>query len=368
MTVIRAALLGFGTVGRGVYSIVQQRREELKQRLGGAELVIVKVLVRDLHKSKRLLPDGCTNDAELLTNNIDDVFQADVQVVFEALVGEEPAFTYLRRAIVEHGCTVVTSNKVMFARYGAALQELAASHTPTPPLFPATRVYVGFEATVAAGVPIIKTLQNMCHVQRVRKIEGIVNGTSNLILTELREHPEKTFEEVLKKAQELGYAEADPTNDISGQDAFMKLLVMASIAFGHQPSRSIIPVTGIDTLTPEMLQDARAKGLRYRHVVSAAMETVAPTSSLSSPSLSALTEGVQPPTQSPREQLTCFVKPMLLGPEHPLYHMDGTTSAVSVWTDLLGVVTISGPGAGMYPTASAMMEDYAVWMAAFRRS
>ncbi|AYU76195.1 Homoserine dehydrogenase family protein [Leishmania donovani] len=365
MTVVRAALLGFGTVGQGIYSIAQQRREQLKQRLGGVELVIVKILVRDLRKRSRVLPDRCASDAKLLTDDIEDVFRADVQVIFEATVGEEPAFTYLQRAIVEHGCSVITANKVMFARYGAALQELAASCTPTSS-FPATRVYVGFEATVAAGVPIIKTLQNMCHVQQVRKIEGIVNGTSNYILTELREHPEKTFEEVLKKAQELGYAEADPTNDVAGQDAFVKLLVMVAIAFGHQPSRSTIPVTGIDTLTPEMLQDARAKGLRYRHVVSAAMEGAA-TSSCAPKSSAAEEEEAQSRTRPLHERLTCSVKPMLLGPEHPLYHMDGTTSAVSVWTDYLGVVTISGPGAGMYCTASAMMEDYAVWMEAFRR-
>ncbi|KAK7194479.1 homoserine dehydrogenase-like protein [Novymonas esmeraldas] len=345
MTIVRAAILGFGTVGQGVYNIVQQRREALKERLGGAELVVVKVLVRDLHRPNRVLPEHLEHPEDLLTDDIDEVFRAGVHVVFEATVGEEPAFTYLRRAVVEHGCSVITANKVMFARYGAVLQELAAACVPTPAASPATRLYVGFEATVAAGVPIIKTLQNMCYVQDVRRIEGIVNGTSNYVLTELREHPEKTFDAVVRQAQELGYAEADPTSDVSGQDAFMKLLVMIGIAFGRQPDRATIPVTGIDTLTPEMLSDARAKGLRYRHVVSAAVES-----------------GASP------AGLTCAVGPMLLGPEHPLYHMDGTTSAVTVWTGYLDAITISGPGAGMYPTASAMLEDYAVWMAAFGRS
>lgn len=211
MSVVRAAILGFGTVGQGVYNIAQQRREELKHNLGGAGLVIVKVLVQNLNKPGRVLPEGVASAAELLTDNIDDVFRADVHVVFEATVGEEPAFTYLQRAIVEHGCSVITANKVMFARYGAVLQELAGSCTPASlAASPATRVYVGFEATVAAGVPVIKTLQNLSHVQHVRRIEGIVNGTSNYILTELRLHPEKTFAEVLQRAQELGYAEADP--------------------------------------------------------------------------------------------------------------------------------------------------------------
>lgn len=144
----------------------------------------------------------------------------------------------------------------------------------------------------------------------------------------------------------------------------MKLLVMLSIAFGHQPERASIPVTGIDALTPEMLHDAADKGLRYRHVVCA--ESVA--AAAAAANASSTDSGEAPsPTHPLRPQLRCSVKPTLLGPDHPLYHMDGTTSAVSIRTDYLGCITISGPGAGMYPTASAMMEDYAFWMDAFRR-
>ena len=182
MPVVRGAIIGFGTVGQGVFNIAQQRREELKQKLGGLELVIVKVLVTDVHKPNRVLPPGLTNPEELLTDSIDEVFRADVHVVFEAAVGEEPVFTYLQRSIVEHGCSVITANKVMFARYGAALQELANITTP-PPTSPFSQLFIGFEATVAAGLPIIKTLQNMCFVHHVRKLEGILNSTSNYILS-----------------------------------------------------------------------------------------------------------------------------------------------------------------------------------------
>lgn len=368
MPVVRGAIIGFGTVGQGVFNIAQQRREELKQKLGGLELVIVKVLVTDVHKPNRVLPPGLTNPEELLTDSIDEVFRADVHVVFEAAVGEEPVFTYLQRSIVEHGCSVITANKVMFARYGAALQELANITTP-PPTSPFSQLFIGFEATVAAGLPIIKTLQNMCFVHHVRKLEGILNSTSNYILTELRLRPEKSFSEVLKTAQDLGYAETDPTNDVSGSDALMKLLVLLSVVFGFQPDRTSIPVVGIDSLTPEMLREASERGLRYRHIVSASLEM--PTPQL--PSIADeggetdAAEGVFSPTCAPHARLVCSVKPQLVGPDHPLFGMDGTTSALSIWTDYLGCVTINGPGAGMYPTASGMMEDYAVWMHAYRQ-
>jgi homoserine dehydrogenase len=366
MPAVRGAIIGFGTVGQGVYNIAQQRREELKQKLGGVELVIVKVLVTDVNRPNRTLPAGLTNPEELLTDAIDDVFRADVDVVFEAAVGEEPIFTYLQRAIVEHGCSVITANKVMFARYGAALQELANITTP-PPTSPFLRVFVGFEATVAAGLPIIKTLQNLTYVQHIRKMEGILNATSNYILTELRLHPEKTFAEVLKAAQELGYAEADPANDVSGSDAFMKLLVLLSVAFGHQPDRASIPVVGIDSLTPAMLKEAADKGLRYRHIVRASLENPAPELPATDDGAAGGTAEVFSPTCAPYARLVCSVQPQLVGPEHPLYSMDGTTSALSIWTDYLGCVTVSGPGAGMYPTASGMIEDYAVWMHAYKR-
>nr|AGT02681.1 homoserine dehydrogenase [Crithidia acanthocephali] len=374
MSVVRGAIIGFGTVGQGVYNIAQQRRQELKQKLGGIELVIVKILVTDLHRPNRVLPLGLTNPEELLTDSIDEVFRADVQVVFEAAVGEEPVFTYLQRAIVEHGCSVITANKVMFARYGAALQELADITTP-PATSPFSKIFIGFEATVAAGLPIIKTLQNLTFVHHVRQMEGILNSTSNYILTELRLHPEKTFAEVLKTAQELGYAETDPTNDVSGSDAFMKLLVLLSVAFGHQPDRASIPVVGIDSLTPEMLADAAAKGLRYRHIVRAALELPTPElptgtdidTAAVADAAAGSAAGVFSPTCAPHARLVCSVAPQLVGPEHPLYGMDGTTSALSIWTDYMGCITINGAGAGMYPTASGMMEDYAVWMHAYKR-
>ncbi|KPA73192.1 homoserine dehydrogenase-like protein [Leptomonas pyrrhocoris] len=367
MPIVRGAIIGAGTVGQGVYNIAQQRREELKQKLGGAELVIVKILVTDLTRPDRVLPPGLANPAEILTDSIDEVFRADVHVVFEAAVGEEPIFTYLQRAIVEHGCSVITANKVMFARYGAALQELASVTTP-PPTSPFAKVFVGFEATVAAGLPIIKPLQSMCFVHHVRKLEGILNSTSNYILTELRLHPERTFAEVVATAQALGYAETDPTNDISGSDAFMKLLILLSVAFGQQPDRASIPVVGIDSLTPEMLREAAAKGLRYRHIVRAELQIPTPQLPSADDGACGADTAAWSPTCAPTAQLVCSVRPQLVGPEHPLYGMDGTTSALSVWTDYLGCVTINGPGAGMYPTASGMMEDYAVWMHAYKRA
>ncbi|KAL0529579.1 LOW QUALITY PROTEIN: putative Homoserine dehydrogenase [Leishmania naiffi] len=244
----------------------------------------------------------------------------------------------------------MTANKAMLTRHGAGLLKLAASRTPTSSSFPAMCVCVCVCVCVCGlcgyGGRRRSDHQDTAefHVQHVPRIEGILSGTSNYALTERRVNPEKAIEEVLRKTPGLGYADADPSNDVFGQDALMKLCVMRPIAFSHQPNRSTLPVAGIDTLTLEMLRDARAKGLRYRHVVRAATSSCAPSATV-------VREEVQPPTRLLHRHLTCSVKPMLLGPEHPLCHMDGGMSTVPEWTDYLGVLTISGPGAGMYPTA-----------------
>ena len=245
MAVIKAAILGFGTVGQG---ILNEKREELKNKLG-IELEVAKILVTDT--SRERVP----GTKHLYTDSIEDVLAVKgLQVVFEAIVNEEPAFSYLKSA-VEHKCHVITANKVMFAKRGRELQELAKKNG----------VFVGFEATTAGGVPVIKTMKNILLVNDVSRIQGILNGTTNYILTKMRAEG-WSFEEALKEAQRLGYAEADPYNDISGQDAFKKLMILSDLAFGEQPNWSEVEVIGIDTITAEQVKEATEKGLRYRHV------------------------------------------------------------------------------------------------------
>ncbi|HJH10695.1 MAG TPA: homoserine dehydrogenase [Metalysinibacillus jejuensis] len=315
MATIKAAILGFGTVGQGIYHILNEKREELKNKLG-LELEVAKILVTDA--SRERVP----GTAHLMTENIDDIFEEQgLQVVFEAIVNEEPAYTYLKRAI-ENKCHVITANKVMFAKHGLKLQELAKEYG----------VFVGYEATTAGGVPVIKTMKNILLVNDVSRIQGILNGTSNYILTKMRAEG-WTFEDALKEAQKLGYAEADPYNDVSGQDAFKKIMILSALAFGEQPDWDNVDVIGIDSISAAEVEEATAKGLRYRHVAEV----------------------------EKREDGSIFAKvgPMLVDAEHPLYPVDDVNNAVALETNYIGTLSLVGPGAGMYPTASVMVEDYA---------
>ncbi|MEK4228138.1 homoserine dehydrogenase [Solibacillus sp. FSL H8-0538] len=315
MATIKAAILGFGTVGQGIYHILNEKREELREKLG-VELEVAKILVTDA--SRERVP----GTKHLMTENIDDVFEeTGLQVVFEAIVNEEPAYSYLKCA-VENKCHVITANKVMFAKRGEELQALAK----------ANGVFVGYEASVAGGVPIIKTMKNILLVNDVSRVQGILNGTTNYILTKMRAEG-WSFEHALLEAQRLGYAEADPFNDVSGQDAFKKLMILSSLAFGEQPDWADVEVIGIDTISSEQVAAATEKGLRYRHVAEV----------------------------EKREDGTIYgkVAPLLVDAEHPLYPVDDVFNAVAMETNYIGTLSITGPGAGMYPTASVMVEDYA---------
>ena len=311
---IKIGILGFGTVGQGIYHIINEKRQLFQQKFG-VDLEVAKILVTNATNER------VNGTKHLLTTEIEDVLNTpNLQVVFEAIVNEEPAFSYLKAAI-EHKCHVVTANKVMFAKHGDTLQQLAQHYG----------VGVGFEASVAGGIPVIKTLKNMLLANEVDAIEGILNGTTNYILTKMRnEHA--TFEEALASAQKLGYAEADPFNDVSGQDAFKKLMILSSLAFGKQPSWAEVAVIGIDTISAEMVAEASANGQRYRHVASIVKEK----------------DGT----------LSAKVTPVLVDSAHPLFQVEDVNNAVSITTDYIGTTTLIGPGAGMYPTASVMVEDY----------
>jgi len=314
MTVIKAALLGFGTVGKGVYDAVQTHRQELKTLLG-AEVEIAGVLIKDVKKERNI------EKHVLVTDCFDDILQIPgLDVVFEAIVGEEPGFSYLQRAM-EQGCDVVTANKVMFAKHGAQLLDIAREYG----------VKVGYEATVAGGVPIIRTIAQQLQVNKIGRIQAILNGTSNYILTEMRKR-DSEFQEVLQQAQELGYAEADPANDVEGNDAFCKLMILSQLAFGSQPEWKNVQVEGISRITLEQVQAAKEKGLRYKHVAEA------------------IKEG---------DEIRASVRPVLTSANHPLYSIEGVDNAIVIESSLAGTVTVQGPGAGSGPTASAMLEDMA---------
>ncbi|MET0785558.1 MAG: homoserine dehydrogenase [Paenisporosarcina sp.] len=315
MATIQAAILGFGTVGQGIYQILNEKKVHLKKSLG-FDIEVKAILIRDLAKSRMATP------GVLVTDNFQEIEAiSGIQVVFEAIVGEEPAFDYLSRAI-QKGCHVITANKVMFSKYGLQLEEQAK----------VKGVHVGYEATTAAGVPIIKTLKNLLQVNQVHKIQGILNGTSNYMLTQMRIQ-QCPFLDALQEAQLLGYAEADPYNDISGQDAFKKLMILSTLAFGKQPEWNDVEVEGITNITLEEVQKASGKGMRFKHVAEISQEA----------------DGA----------MHAFVGLKLVGQEHPLYAIEGVDNAISIDTNYIGTLTLSGPGAGKFPTASVMVEDYA---------
>ena len=314
MSTIKIAILGFGTVGEGIYRILNDKKKDI-EKLTGQTIEVVSILVRD--KSKKRIPTPGTQ----ITDNIQDIFaEPYIDIVFEAIVGEEPAYTYLSKAIGK-GCHIITANKTMFAKHGPALVKHADFRG----------VDVGYEATTAGGVPIIRTIENLLPADRVHRIRGILNGTSNFILTKMGQDG-VSFEAALQEAQELGYAEADPSDDVGGKDAFRKLMILSKLAFGKQPDWDEIPVKGIDKISEKEVSDAAGKGLYFRHIADISIDE----------------NGL----------LAGSVGPVLVGPDHPLYGVNGVDNAIIVDTEYLGSLTLIGPGAGMYPTGSAMISDF----------
>lgn len=312
MSAIHIALLGYGTVGKGVYKTIQSHQEKL-QALFGKEVKIVGVLVRNL--AKHHLPDSDV----LLTDDIEKIIALkDLDIVIDAIVGREPCFSYLKKAI-NRGCHVITANKEMFAHYGGELKQLAEKHN----------VSLGFEATVAGGIPVIQTLRQLLNVNNIKKVQGILNGTSNFILTKMRED-KLNYETALKLAQVNGFAEADPTNDVEGFDAFYKAVILSEVAFGKAPNWEQAVREGIRGITIEQIDIFSSIGFRFKHIAS--IEQTA--------------KGIQ-----------CSVKPVLVSEQHPFYHVEGVQNAISIDADIVGNISLQGPGAGMFPTASAMIED-----------
>ena len=312
MTSIDIALLGFGTVGKGVYETIQSHQERLQFFLG-KPVKIVAILVRNLDKHH-------FQDNEILfTDRFEEIMQLNkLDVVIDAIVGTDPGYTYVKRAI-ERNCHVITANKEMFAHHGQELLSLAKDH----------HVSVGFEATVGGGIPVIQTLRKLLKINHVSKIEGIINGTSNFILTSMREDG-LSFEETLAIAQEKGYAEEDPTNDIEGFDAYFKALVLSNVMFGRHPEKANIVRKGITNITQEKIQYAESLGLKFKHVVK---------------------------LEKQDGRIQCKIQPVLVSISHPFYSIEGVQNAVSIHADIVGNISLVGPGAGEFPTASAIIED-----------
>jgi homoserine dehydrogenase len=312
MKPINVGLLGLGTVGGGTLTVLRRNAEEITRR-AGREIRVVRAAVRDLEKAKALA-DGLP----LTTNPFEVVDDPEIDIVVELIGGLEPARELVLQAIA-NGKHVVTANKHLVAKYGNEI--FAAAQ--------AKGVMVAFEAAVAGGIPIIKALREGLTANRIEWLAGIINGTSNFILTEMRDKG-AAFADVLKQAQALGYAEADPTFDIEGIDAAHKLTILSAIAFGIPMQFDKAYTEGISKLTREDVQYAEELGYRIKLL------------------------GI---ARRAANGIELRVHPTLIPERRLIANVDGAMNAVLVKGDAVGPTLYYGAGAGSEPTASAVVAD-----------
>ena len=311
--VLRIGLLGCGTVGSGVVALLQQGADDIAARTG-AQLVLTRVAVRDLTRDRGLmLPDGA------LTDDAASVVEADdVDLVIEVMGGREPAGTLIRRAL-ELGKPVVTANKELIASEGPELSAIAQ----------AAGVDLSYEAAVAGAIPIIKPLKESLAGDHVNRVVGILNGTTNYVLTKMTEDG-ASYEEALAEAKALGFAEADPTADVGGHDAASKCAIIASLAFDTAVHGDQVYREGIDKVTATDISVADRLG----YVVK----------------LLAIASEID-------DQVAVRVHPAFLPKEHPLAAVRESFNAVYVEAEAAGELMFYGHGAGAMPTASAVVGD-----------
>ncbi|MHB1400853.1 MAG: homoserine dehydrogenase [Thiobacillus sp.] len=312
MKPINVGLLGLGTVGGGTLTVLRRNAEEITRR-AGREIRVVRAAVRDLEKARAL-----AGDLPLTTNPFDIVDDPEIDIVVELIGGLEPARELVMQAIAR-GKHVVTANKHLVAKYGNEI--FAAAQ--------AKGVMVAFEAAVAGGIPIIKALREGLTANRIEWLAGIINGTSNFILTEMRDKG-AAFDDVLKEAQRLGYAEADPTFDIEGIDAAHKLTILSAIAFGIPMQFDRAYTEGISKLTREDVQYAEELGYRIKLL------------------------GI---ARRAENGIELRVHPTLIPERRLIANVDGAMNAVLVLGDAVGPTLYYGAGAGAEPTASAVVAD-----------
>ncbi|MFN9638021.1 MAG: homoserine dehydrogenase [Synechococcaceae cyanobacterium] len=323
---IGVGLLGLGTVGAGVAAILAS--PEGRHPLVGS-LALRRVAVRDLQRPRPLsLPPAC-----LCTSPEEVVDDPTVDIVVEVMGGLEPARSLILRAIAA-GKPVVTANKAVIARHG---EEIAAAAS-------ARGVYVLIEAAVGGGIPIIEPLKQSLGSNRIQRVSGIINGTTNYILSRMAEEG-AAYADVLADAQRLGYAEADPAADVQGGDAADKIAILAGLAYGGPVPRERISTEGIDRLDSRDVAYAAQLGFVVKLV--AVAERVEQEAGAAS--LPGLDEAPLP--------LDVRVHPTLLPRQHPLAGVNGVNNAILVEGDPVGRVMFYGPGAGAGPTASAVVAD-----------
>ncbi len=313
MQPVKIGLLGLGTVGGGTVNVLDRNAQEITRRAGRG-IEAVKAFTRSLGKQRICSTEGI----DLVTDPWQVVEDPEIAIVVELIGGTSPARELVMRAI-DLGKHVVTANKALIALHGNEIFAKASEKG----------VIVAFEAAVAGGIPIIKVLREALAGNRIEWIAGIINGTGNFILTEMRDQG-REFADVLEEAQRLGYAEADPTFDVEGIDAAHKLTILAAIAFGIPLQFDRVYTEGITRITPEDVRYAEELGYRIKHLGIARRAG----------------QGVE-----------LRVHPCLIPERRLLANVDGVMNAVVVRGDAVGPTLYYGPGAGAEPTASAVVAD-----------
>ena len=313
MKKIFLGLIGFGTIGSGVVKLLQQSGELIEKRLG-AKLVLKKIADLDI-VTPRVVPvkkDLLTTDAKVILND------PDIHIIIELMGGYEPARSFILAAMRKKK-HVVTANKALLATYGNEIFQAAERN----------RVDIGFEASVGGTIPVIKTLKESLVANRIKSIFGIMNGTSNYILTKMTDEG-KAFDVVLKEAQSLGFAEADPTFDIEGVDAAHKLAITLSLAYGKKVNLNDLYREGISDISQQDIEFAKELGYRIKLLAIAIKH---------------------------EKTVEARLHPTMIPFDHLLASVNGNFNAFHITGDAAGSVFLYGQGAGMMPTASAVMSD-----------
>lgn len=310
---VKVALLGFGIVGKGTYKALEYNKEIIKQKTG-LDIEVVKIL----EKNPQAIECGIA-PVELFTQDADEILEdPEIKIVAEILGGFEPATSFIMKAL-ESGKSVVTPNKAVVAKNYKVLHETAAAHD----------AFIKYEASVGGTIPVIGALNKQLIANTFTKIEGIVNGTTNYILTKMEEEG-LSYEAALAQAQALGFAEKDPTADVEGIDAQNKICILAAEAFGIYVDPEEIPRKGITEITIEDIKNAAKKNCKIKLIASAHNEN---------------------------GNFSIGVRPELVPNTHPLAQIRNEFNGIMVSCSMSDDIFLSGRGAGMDPTGSAVAGD-----------
>ena len=307
---VKVGVLGYGTVGSGVVEILDKNKDIIAKRVGKDISVKYVLDLRDFPGDP--VEKVLVHDFEIIAND------PEISIVVETMGGVHPAYEFVRKCL-ENGKSVCTSNKALVAAYGPELLALAEEKN----------INFLFEASVGGGIPIIRPLKTSLAPDEILEISGILNGTTNYILTEMTEKG-SDFDSVLKDAQDKGYAEKDPTADVEGYDACRKIAILTSLAYGKQLDFEDIYTEGITKITDRDIQYAKKLGAKVKIFGS---------------------------SKKVGDKVSAMVAPKLITSSHPLYSVDGVFNAILVKGNMVGDVMFYGQGAGKLATASAVVSD-----------